>query len=493
MTGALRLCLPAVLLASLVGGSTLAVSTASSGTPTRSTTAVSITGSGAATRSTAPASTGGSTPAGGPPAAARSPVTARAGAPPSFPTSAGGAIPTADPVPSSAAGPTSAQLTRVRATLGGEMRRAGSASGAYVVDLTTGQVLYSIHPTTPRIPASVEKLYTTSTVLARFGPTTRLSTSVLGVGSADDKGVWKGNLYVHGGGDPTFGTDSPPGSQATPTTLASTLLAATGITRVDGSVIGDETLFDSLRGVPSSGYLADPVDLAGELSALADDRGRLGGLSSPAVFAASQVAKALRASGVAVTGRTTAGPTPKGARLLAAVQSPDLATIVALTDQPSDNLYAETLLKDLGAYFGSAGSSAAGAAVVRAWLAPLGIRPHLVDGSGLSDTDRTSPEQVVTLLRDLNPTAADPLAPVGAALMAALPVAGRSGTLVDRMRKTAAAGRCEAKTGTLSGVSNLAGVCDGRYAFAFLMNQISDAKAHALQDAMTEAIAALPG
>ena len=373
------------------------------------------------------------------------------------------------------------------------MRRAGGASGAAVVDLATGQTLYSIRPTTPRIPASVEKLYTTSTVLAEFGPTTQLLTSVLGVGGADDKGVWTGNIYVHGGGDPTFGTGSPPGSQDTPTDLAAALLAASGISRIVGAVVGDERLFDTRRGDPSSGYLPDS-ELGGQLSGLADGHGSLGGLSSPALFAASQVAKALRASGVAVSGHTTAGPTPRGARLLASVKSPALATIVKLTDQPSDNFYAETLLKDLGAYYGSGGSTAAGAAVVKRWLAPLGIRPQLVDGSGLSSDDRTTPDQVVTLLGDLDSAASGKLAPVGAALMAALPVAGRSGTLARRMRKTPAAGRCAAKTGTLTGVSNLAGVCDGRYAFALLMNRISDAKAHALQDRMTEAIAALsPG
>jgi D-alanyl-D-alanine carboxypeptidase/D-alanyl-D-alanine-endopeptidase (penicillin-binding protein 4) len=370
------------------------------------------------------------------------------------------------------------------------MHSAGSSSGAAVVDLATGQTLYSLHPTTPRIPASVEKLYTTSTVLAKFGPATQLLTSVLGVGSADDKGVFTGNIYVHGAGDPTFGTGSPPGSQDTPTDLASALLAATGISRLVGAVVGDETLFDQRRGDPASGYLTDP-ELGGQLSGLADGHGSRGSLSSPALFAASQVAKALRASGVAVTGRTTAGPTPTGARLLASVKSPNLATIVRLTDQPSDNFYAETLLKDLGAYYGSGGSSAAGAGVVRAWLAPLGIRPHLVDGSGLSGADRTSPEQIVTLLRDLNPAAPGQLAPIGAALIAALPVVGRSGTLAHRMRGTPAAGHCAAKTGTLAGVSNLAGVCNGRYAFALLMNKITDAKAHALQDKMTEAIAVL--
>jgi serine-type D-Ala-D-Ala carboxypeptidase/endopeptidase (penicillin-binding protein 4) len=457
-----RLFLPAALVAALAGASTVAVSAAS---PGRLRAAV----------------TGGTSASAAKPSA---------GAPPASPTHVSAPTSVASPTPPAPAPITGARLTKLRATLAADMRHAGPSAGADVVDLDTGQTLYSLRPTTPRIPASVEKLYTTSTVLAKFGPATQLQTSVLGVGSPDAKGVWKGDLYVHGGGDPTFGTDSPPGSQSTPTDLAAALLAATGITRVDGSVIGDETLFDQLRGDPSSGYLPDS-ELDGELSALADDHGSLGDFSSPADFAAAAVANALRADKVVVTGHVSAAPTPAGARLLASVKSPSLATIVALTDQPSDNFYAETLLKDLGAYYGSGGSTAAGAAVVRAWLAPLGIHPYLVDGSGLSDTDRTSPEQVVTLLRDLDPDGTGPLAPIGAALMPALPLAGRTGTLADRMGDTPAAGNCEAKTGTLTGVSNLAGVCDGRYAFAFLMNQIGNAKAHSLQDSMTATLAAL--
>jgi D-alanyl-D-alanine carboxypeptidase/D-alanyl-D-alanine-endopeptidase (penicillin-binding protein 4) len=451
LTGAQRLFLFLILLVLLVGGTPDALSTASSQRA-------------AVTGGTSPTATAAPSPAS--PAQA-SPTTPAAGSPVA-----------------------SVKLSKLRATLAADMRHAGPSSGADVVDLATGQTIYELRPSTPRIPASVEKLYTTSTVLAKFGPATQLLTSVLGTGAMNDKGVWTGNLYIHGGGDPTFGTDSPPGSQATPTYLASALLAATGISRVDGDVIGDETLFDQRRGDPSSGYAPDS-ELSGELSALSDDHGSLGGLSSPAAFAAAQLAAALRASGVKVTGHASPGPTPQGARLLASVKSPSLATIVALTDQPSDNFYAETLLKDLGAYYGTGGSTDAGAAVVRAWLAQLGLHPSLVDGSGLSSTDRTSPEQVVTLLSDLNPQKSGPLAPIGAALMAALPVAGRSGTLSDRMQGTPADGRCQAKTGTLTGVSNLAGVCNGRFAFAFLMNQIGDAKAHSLQDAMTAAIAAL--
>ncbi|MGI8804069.1 MAG: D-alanyl-D-alanine carboxypeptidase/D-alanyl-D-alanine-endopeptidase, partial [Solirubrobacteraceae bacterium] len=378
------------------------------------------------------------------------------------------------------------RVARLRAVLGAEMRRAGPQSGALVVDLASGHDLYARRASVPRTPASVEKLYTTATALARFGPDARLRTSIAGVGAADAAGVWHGDLYLRGGGDPTFGAVAAPGGQASAGNLAEALFSATGILRVDGAILGDESVFDALRGDPATGFLPDK-DLAGQLSGLAFDRGRQGALPSPAAYAASQLAAAIRTAGVKVSGRSGAGVAPAGAAVLAGVASPPLRTLVAMTDIPSDNFFAEMLLKGLGARFGAGGSTAAGAAVVRAWLGGLGIAPHILDGSGLSHDDRTSPREVVTLLRALAPTGQR--AAVGATLLADLPVVGRSGTLIHRMRGTPAAGRCVAKTGTLVGVSTLAGICDGRFAFAFLMNAISDAKAHALQDRMTVTLA----
>jgi D-alanyl-D-alanine carboxypeptidase len=98
---------------------------------------------------------------------------------------------------------------------------------------------------------------------------------------------------------------------------------------------------------------------------------------------------------------------------------------------------------------------------------------------------------VVTLLRDLSPGGKASLQGVGVALRAALAVVGESGTLEFRMRGSAAAGHCVAKTGTLSDASDLAGWCNGIFAFAFLMNHVDVTAAQHAQDLMTIALAKL--
>ncbi|MDX6723853.1 MAG: hypothetical protein QOD73_2257, partial [Solirubrobacteraceae bacterium] len=112
---------------------------------------------------------------------------------------------------------------------------------------------------------------------------------------------------------------------------------------------------------------------------------------------------------------------------------------------------------------------------------------QVVDGSGLSRANRTTPQQVVTLLDRMHREQAGPI------FEASLPVAGRTGTLRRRMRGTAAQDRCRAKTGTLRAVSTLAGVCRttaGRnVAFAIMMSTPRITLAHRVQDRMTAAVA----
>nr|MBA3328186.1 D-alanyl-D-alanine carboxypeptidase [Solirubrobacterales bacterium] len=137
----------------------------------------------------------------------------------------------------------------LRAKLAREMRLAGSATGAYVRDIDSGEDLYSLRENRVRVPASVEKLYTTSAALLRLGPAATLDTVAAATGTVDGDGVLRGDLYLLGRGDPFFGARAA-------TRLARAVRDA-GIRRIAGSVIGDEAYFDRRRSGRFGGYDGD--------------------------------------------------------------------------------------------------------------------------------------------------------------------------------------------------------------------------------------------
>ncbi|HEX3451885.1 MAG TPA: D-alanyl-D-alanine carboxypeptidase, partial [Solirubrobacteraceae bacterium] len=258
----------------------------------------------------------------------------------------------------------SGTLAALQGDLSHQLQIAGAHSSAYVYDLTSKQVLFSARATARRPPASVEKLYTATTALERLGPAARLSTTVLGTGQLGPNGVWEGDLYLHGGGDPTFGDTAfinghYGGTGASVSTLDAQLVHTDGIHAVLGRIYGDESHFDSARGEPSSGYAFDPF-LEGTLSAVAFDRGASGrerGAHAPAAYAARRLWAALKNVGVSVRGSSGAATAPPGAQQLADVSSPTVEQLLGLMLPPSDNFFAETLIRDLGVAFGGAGTT----------------------------------------------------------------------------------------------------------------------------------------
>jgi serine-type D-Ala-D-Ala carboxypeptidase/endopeptidase (penicillin-binding protein 4) len=395
-------------------------------------------------------------------------------------------------LPAAAAAQNEALLVK---RLTSKMRLAGAYAGAYVaqVDTDSARPVFRWREGTPRILASNTKLFTTSAVLARFGSEGTLGTEVLGRGELDVEGVYRGNLYLRGGGDPTFGsrrfTRRSYGGGANVQDLAA-LLADAGIERVTGRVVGDETAFDSLRGGPDSGY--GTSIWVGPLSALSYNRGLFteggrGFQANPPAFAAARLDDALEARHIRVRLKPRAGATPGGANVLASVDSPPMERIIRLTNKPSDNFFAETLLKDLAFEANGRGTTRAGTRVAMSFARRLGARPTLVDGSGLSRGNRASPAAVVRLLAAMRQR--DDFDP----FVESLPIAGRDGTLFDRMRKGPARSRCVGKTGTLSNVSALSGYCEARsgdnYAYSILMNGVYPTSARRLQDQMLGAIA----
>jgi serine-type D-Ala-D-Ala carboxypeptidase/endopeptidase (penicillin-binding protein 4) len=381
---------------------------------------------------------------------------------------------------------------RLRAALRHWLRVAGPATGAAVYDLTTNTSLYLARDGVGRPPASVEKLYTTVAVLSRFGMHMRLHTFVFGTGRLGPGGVWHGDLYLKGGGDPTFGDGTfnkvwEMGYGPTASQLASQL-EHHGIRTITGHVIGDGSIFDAARGGPRTAFAPDTPDYGGQLSGLTYDHGSTVGVRSPEAFAAKQLAATMRAAGLHASPSTVPGAAPRRARRLAIVSSPPLSILVGLMNIPSDDLIADLLTKQLGRRFEHEGSIEAGARVISREIAANGLHPRIGDGSGLSRDDRSSPRQVVALLRKVWHT------PIGHVLSRSLPVLGVNGTVRRIGVGTPAQGHCIAKTGTLDYVTNLAGYCHGRgghmLVFALFLDGPSNEQSIALLTRLTGAIAA---
>ena len=137
-----------------------------------------------------------------------------------------------------------------------------SAPGLRVKNLTSGKTLCSLHSRSKRVLASNTKIFTTSTTLGRLGANHRYRTRVFASGRLSRKGVLKGNLYLKGGGDTSFGQrnflNAYSGGEGASVEKLAHKVAKAGIKRVTGRVIGDETVFDTLRGVAESGYATSP-------------------------------------------------------------------------------------------------------------------------------------------------------------------------------------------------------------------------------------------
>jgi serine-type D-Ala-D-Ala carboxypeptidase/endopeptidase (penicillin-binding protein 4) len=333
-------------------------------------------------------------------------------------------------------------------------------SGAAVFDLTTGAVIFARHPGLSLVPASNEKLPVTYTALELLGPDYRIATDVLGEGELVGT-TWRGSLVLQGHGDPTL-------DDADLARLARQVRAA-GIRKVAGSVLGDESYFDSRRTAPGwkpSFYITQSEPL----SALTVDRTwfHTHHSGAPAAAAAALFKDALRKQGVAVTGRALRGVASPAAEGLAEVLSAPLGQIVRFMDRESDNFTAELLLKQIAAVSGAVGTTGRGAAQVRATLAEAGIPlagVRIVDGSGLSPLDRLTARAIVGILQ-----AAWEDPSIKPSFVSALAVAGRTGTLKDRLRRPPALGVVLAKTGTTSIASALSGFVRGRYVFSVLQN-----------------------
>jgi D-alanyl-D-alanine carboxypeptidase/D-alanyl-D-alanine-endopeptidase (penicillin-binding protein 4) len=275
-------------------------------------------------------------------------------------------------------------------------------------------------------------------------------------------------IVLVGGGDPLLAArpaDGLPARADLQTLAAATADALTRGTRV--RLRYDDSLFTGPRAAPQwePDYVPDGV--VSPVSALWVDEGRkasgFGRVDEPPAAAAAVFARALARRGIVVVGPPRPGAAPAAEVELAGVTSAPLEQIVEHVLEVSDNEAAEVLLRHVGLEGSGAGTFAGGVAGVRAVLGSLGVPlrgARLFDGSGLSRADRLDPNTLVELLR----TAADPAHPELRAVLTGLPVAGATGSLAERFGDGARPGRglVRAKTGTLTGVSALAGLATDR-------------------------------
>jgi D-alanyl-D-alanine carboxypeptidase/D-alanyl-D-alanine-endopeptidase (penicillin-binding protein 4) len=308
-------------------------------------------------------------------------------------------------------------------------------------------------------PASTTKLLTATAALDKLGPMTRFRTTVRQEGR---------RIVLVGGGDPFLATSRATAKglypvRATLDDLAvrtATALAEQGVTTVRLGY--DYSLFSSPRFNPAwpSTYVSQ--DVVPPITALWADEGRGSDgryVTDPAQAAADAFAKELAAHGITVRGAirsTVSGGTDSE---IAAVESAPLGEIVERTLAVSDNNAAEVIGHHVGLAVRQDGSFAGGAAAVMEVLRELGVDTTgstLYDGSGLSRRDRLTTDTLLDVLR----VASSAEHPELRQVVTGLPVAGFSGSLQWRFddAPAAARGRVRAKTGTLTGVSGLAGV-----------------------------------
>lgn len=331
-------------------------------------------------------------------------------------------------------------------------------TAALVVDLQTGNVVFSENAALALMPASAEKLAVSFAALRLLGPGFRFRTEVVGSGELDGK-TWDGDLALVGFGDPTLA----------PKDIAALArdVAAWGIRHVSGRVLGDERHFDTRRDAP--GWKPSYLGIESRpLSALSLAEVEVRGANGSAAAAASALTAALERRGVSVGGSPRAGAARAGGFPLAIDLSDPLVAIIRNMNRESDNFVAEMVLKELGASVARRGSATAGSRVVRAALADAGVpvaRVRIADGSGLSLRDRLTANSLVAILR----AGTDDLT-IRDAFVTSLSVAGVSGTLKDRLDRRPTRSRVIAKTGTTNAASTLAGFVRRRYVFAVMQN-----------------------
>lgn len=349
--------------------------------------------------------------------------------------------------------------------------------------------IFQLNHTLSVIPASNTKLFTTATALSILGGNYPLSTKILTTDKNIKDGIVKGNLYIKGYGNSTFTSDNLENMVRE--------LKKEGIKKILGNIIGDDSYFDERY--TRADWITDGTKYSRlpPISAIVVDRNRIlihrkiryrrrghlrtriitiyKKINNPPLYAAQLLRKKLIAAGIKVNKSAIKGITPKNAVELTE-STILLKDLIKLINKHSDNFLAECLFKTLGAAAtGKQGNSIYSTQTILKFLKDNGIfskGTSIVDGSGLSRYDQVTVGAIVGLLEKMYFDMKN-----FKTFYSSLSIAGKDGTLRDRMRGTSAENDFHGKTGTLSGVSSLSGYLKTANGDELIVSMIFDFKA----------------
>lgn len=406
------------------------------------------------------------------------------------------------------------------------------------VESPKAKAVYELNPTQLRVPASLSKIVTAAGVLEVLGPAWKTQTQLLSNGNIVGKNL-KGPLYLKGGGDPGFVSESM--------WFLVNEFIRTGVDTIDGDIIVDTSRFDTVeidesrdekRGdraydAPVSAMsfnwnsvtvyvrptkngekplvLVDPentlfkiqnnattggssltlaveriagtIRVSGKIPASVSEKVFYKNIADTVAWSGHNLMQFLKQRGITVKGIIKSGKTPKDAAVLANADSKPMAQLVQDMMKFSNNYVAEMLVKNVAAEKkGGAASLAQGVEVIKQCFIRWDLPKSCVwqNPAGLSQENKLSPQDLVSVL---NFAAQDQT--YSPEFIAALPIAGLDGTLKNRMKNSPAQGEVRAKTGLLNGVAGLGGYHHSKggnlYAFVFIYNG-PDSKADKARD-----------
>jgi serine-type D-Ala-D-Ala carboxypeptidase/endopeptidase (penicillin-binding protein 4) len=348
---------------------------------------------------------------------------------------------------------------------------AGAQGWSFAVVTLDGGTLYDERAERAVAPASTQKLIVAATALDALGAAYRYHTLFAGREGIGDDGVVDGDLWLIGSGDPSL--------QSADLRNGVAMLARSGLRRIDGGLVVDDTTLSGPELNPHWGRDDNGQDYAAPTSAISVDGDTIEShqeidgveqrfwkpMQDVARYVAGRVHAMLVARGIAPARLPGVGAAPLQSVVLWNHRSPPLRTLETHMLFVSDNHYAEQLLRTVGEGVNGTPSDAGGVDAEVRFLQRRGIPMpglKLFDGSGLSGENRVAAITLARLLADDEPS-----------LYLLLPLGGRQGTLQD-YDFTTALGRVRAKSGHLSDVSSLAGYVTTlhhrRVAFAFLID-----------------------